>query len=456
MLSGVCRQLLFLLPQVAKRVAAREHALKSYPVQVEVCSSPPTLRAEAALTPEGRPSRTQARVKITPLPSQPGRRSATSTNAASEYRVKVSGVPSGTSADCLQNYLECVLGISVTSIALSKGRNSAVVIMSNSSGDELDLPSINSACVESPLEEGSLVSFVKVSSSPSSVIRVTGLKPKTADEAVQFFFSNKRRNQGGPAKRVERSQDKASALVHFIKHEDAEAVVKKGDHTLDGNPLHVTLHDEADSENESDESERRRSVSSMDGESFRRDEPSSDDEYAADQEGKAAQSSKGGLASREGEYARGNTDFMSNRQHESAVSSSSFSSDNDRDKNKGQYSSSALAQMKPREDYDEGMGDPRRLTDEYPQQGGSRYQEDPSKALKRQTDGYRGQADSGLIDSFRSPKKDKNEFKVKERMERAPSNQYSGGSNSPMLDCRNLRPTAASSTKKVTRNQCHP
>ncbi|XP_070200977.1 protein starmaker-like [Littorina saxatilis] len=244
-----------------------------------------------------------------------------------------------------------------------------------------------------------------------------------------------------------KEEDEEIFNLYFENEKHAEAVVKKGDHTLDGNPLHVTLHDEADSENESDES-KRRSVSSEDGESFRRDEPSSDDEYAADQEGKAAQSSKGGLASREGEYARGNTDFMSNRQHESAESSSSFSSDNDRDKNKGQYSSSALAQMKPREEYDEGMGDPRRLTDGYPQQEGSRYQEVPSKALKRQTDGYRGLADSGLVDSFRSPKKDKNEFKDKERMERASSNQYSGGSNSPMFDCGNLRPTAASSTKK--------
>ncbi|KAL8567905.1 hypothetical protein ACOMHN_059027 [Nucella lapillus] len=76
----------------------------------------------------------------------------------------------------------------------------------------------------------------------TSTVRVEGLKPETVKEAVQYFFSNKKRNAGGPVKEVDRI-GATTALVHFENDKDAASVVKKENHVLDEHRLMVSLHE---------------------------------------------------------------------------------------------------------------------------------------------------------------------------------------------------------------------
>lgn len=46
------------------------------------------------------------------------------------------------------------------------------------------------------------------------MIVVTNLNPETRDNAIEFFFSNKRRSSGGPVVQVDRL-NKSCAHVHF-------------------------------------------------------------------------------------------------------------------------------------------------------------------------------------------------------------------------------------------------
>ena len=77
----------------------------------------------------------------------------------------------------------------------------------------LDVGEMERACKESSLSHGVHMAFQEVPL--SSIIAVTGLSTATADDAIKLYFSNKRRNGGGPVKNVERSSDKRSALVYF-------------------------------------------------------------------------------------------------------------------------------------------------------------------------------------------------------------------------------------------------
>ncbi|KAK7110515.1 uncharacterized protein [Littorina saxatilis] len=87
----------------------------------------------------------------------------------------------------------------------------------------------------------------------SSTVCVRCLNAVTTDDSILYFFSNKKRNHGGPVDNVQRSPDKSAALIHFKSHKDAEGVVAKGDHTLDGSRLQVTLDSKFDKADEHDE-----------------------------------------------------------------------------------------------------------------------------------------------------------------------------------------------------------
>lgn len=56
---------------------------------------------------------------------------------------------------------------------------------------------------------------LSVQSAPvSDTILVQNIRPETNDECVKFFFTNKKRNNGGPVKMVKRLSE-TSALICF-------------------------------------------------------------------------------------------------------------------------------------------------------------------------------------------------------------------------------------------------
>ncbi|XP_076464945.1 protein mono-ADP-ribosyltransferase PARP14-like isoform X2 [Babylonia areolata] len=217
-----CFLITFVDSDAAKRVASREHTLKECPLQVELWS----------------PSRSSA-------------------EAVQKDRVRVTGLIPKITADCLQNYLECTLNVDVASVELSETGDSSLVIF-ESPEEDIDTQKMEQACQQVPLEDKVSLSFHRIhiseagssgtgASRPvSDTVRVAGLKPETATESVQYFFSNKRRNHGGPVESVSRTGD-TTALVRFKDPADAESVVKKGDHTLDDHKLSVTHYEASDS-----------------------------------------------------------------------------------------------------------------------------------------------------------------------------------------------------------------
>ena len=84
-------------------------------------------------------------------------------------------------------------------------------------GGVSDVEMMKRASEETPLEEGIHLTFQRmpVHSAPSSVVHVRGLSPTTSDEAIRMYFSNKRRNGGGPVENVERISYGSAALVYF-------------------------------------------------------------------------------------------------------------------------------------------------------------------------------------------------------------------------------------------------
>ena len=50
-------------------------------------------------------------------------------------------------------------------------------------------------------------------------IIVKGLKETTVTDAIKLFFSNKKRNAGGPVKLITRGSDNTTALVTFVNHQ---------------------------------------------------------------------------------------------------------------------------------------------------------------------------------------------------------------------------------------------
>lgn len=75
-----------------------------------------------------------------------------------------------------------------------------------------DVREMLSACEENPLSPSVHMTFKEVPL-PRAVF-VTGLKTSTVDDAVRLYFSNKRRNGGGPVEKIERASDR-SAVVYF-------------------------------------------------------------------------------------------------------------------------------------------------------------------------------------------------------------------------------------------------
>ena len=76
-----------------------------------------------------------------------------------------------------------------------------------------DVREMHRACQEKPLSPGVDMKFQEVPI--PMTIHVSGLGTSTADDAIKLYFSNKKRNGGGPVETVERSSDKRSAIVHF-------------------------------------------------------------------------------------------------------------------------------------------------------------------------------------------------------------------------------------------------
>ena len=86
-----------------------------------------------------------------------------------------------------------------------------------------DVEAMERECNENPLEENVRLTFERVpvvSLPPPSVVRVTGLNASTNSEVIKYFFQNKRRNSGGPVRKVERTAD-STALVYFEHPEGA-------------------------------------------------------------------------------------------------------------------------------------------------------------------------------------------------------------------------------------------
>lgn len=76
-----------------------------------------------------------------------------------------------------------------------------------------DVREMLSACEENPLSPGVHMTFKEVPL-PGALF-VTGLKTSTVDDAIKLYFSNKKRNGGGPVEKVERASDRGSAVVYF-------------------------------------------------------------------------------------------------------------------------------------------------------------------------------------------------------------------------------------------------
>ncbi|KAK7479330.1 hypothetical protein BaRGS_00029408 [Batillaria attramentaria] len=195
------------------------------------------------------------------------------------------GVPAGTKEDLLQNYLECT-DITVTRVNLDKTSGSAIVMIepgpldragvqqnsfsrprmpSDVSDEEgiqaaeakqspdphitmmpcrsyyppADLKQIDKAFQANPLDSAEMMSVHGVPKVAS--ILVENLKPSTTSECISMYFQNRKRNRGGPVRSVEKLSD-TTALVHFEECDVAESVVQKTQHSLDGQDLQVTLH----------------------------------------------------------------------------------------------------------------------------------------------------------------------------------------------------------------------
>ncbi|KAK7479331.1 hypothetical protein BaRGS_00029409 [Batillaria attramentaria] len=191
-----CFLITFTEASAAERVASREHTLQKKTVHVQLYTPP----------------------------------------VYHDDRVLLKGVPAGTTEDLLQNYLECTTDITVTRVNLDKTSRSAIVMIEPG---PLDLKHIDEAFQANPLDSTEMMSVHGVPKVASSTILVENLKPSTTSECISMYFQNRKRNRGGPVRSVKKLSD-TTALVHFEECE--ESVVQKTQHSLDGQDLQVTLH----------------------------------------------------------------------------------------------------------------------------------------------------------------------------------------------------------------------
>ncbi|XP_025094656.1 uncharacterized protein LOC112564211 [Pomacea canaliculata] len=153
--------------------------------------------------------------------------------------VLVTGIPRGTSADCLQNFLESVADMALDIVQMNNAEGKAIVSLADEEADLKHVKHLQQACLKNPLYGHSVLSVQRIPL--CHTVLVDNLNPKTKESAILYFFSNKNRNSGGPVTHIKRLNS-TSALVHFENYKDAQAVVDKGSHILDEFPLKVSLH----------------------------------------------------------------------------------------------------------------------------------------------------------------------------------------------------------------------
>nr|KAG5693840.1 hypothetical protein BaRGS_004448 [Batillaria attramentaria] len=174
----------FSQPEVAERVAKKQHKIGRTPVQVNIYVPP----------------------KPKPTYSD---------------KLLFKNVADSTTKDCLEMYLERITGLEPKDIVY---------------GDEPDLTEVETMCRKRKLEGRQLtVSKVPI----TNCILVEGLHPNTTEDTVELYFENKR-SKGGPVEKAEITHDGDvhRCFVYFQDHEVIDSVLTKA-HKIDGKPLQV-------------------------------------------------------------------------------------------------------------------------------------------------------------------------------------------------------------------------
>ncbi|KAK7479356.1 hypothetical protein BaRGS_00029434 [Batillaria attramentaria] len=185
----------FSQPEVAERVAKKQHKIGRTPVQVNIYVPP----------------------KPKPTYSD---------------KLLFKNVADSTTKDCLEMYLERITGLEPKDIVY--GDEPGVVLVSFDTAP--DLTEVETMCRKRKLEGRQLtVSKVPI----TNCILVEGLHPNTTEDTVELYFENKR-SKGGPVEKAEITHDGDvhRCFVYFQDHEVIDSVLTKA-HKIDGKPLQV-------------------------------------------------------------------------------------------------------------------------------------------------------------------------------------------------------------------------
>ncbi|XP_041369508.1 protein mono-ADP-ribosyltransferase PARP14-like [Gigantopelta aegis] len=157
-------------------------------------------------------------------------------------RLLITGLKSTTTKDCLINYLEAKTGCEIDESSVVYGEEEGTALIHFS--EMPDVEKLQQVCAKRSLE-GSKLTVNKVPISNSIIVK--GLKPKTSEDTVWFYFEGKRSGNvaGVEVEMVQMKPDEGYSLVYFKDHTVVDQILDYGKgHKLDGAELNVSMYHE--------------------------------------------------------------------------------------------------------------------------------------------------------------------------------------------------------------------